>query len=106
MELLYGTHKVVLFKCEWWDVHTTRGVKEDQYGFIMINTTRRLSTDEPYVLASQAEQVYYVNDIQDPKWYVVVKTKPRDYLTLLPLMKKMPVLNQVNPVPKLAKKMK
>ncbi|CAD6269634.1 unnamed protein product [Miscanthus lutarioriparius] len=71
VELLYGTHKVVLFKCEWWDVHTTRGVKEDKYGFIMINTTRRLSTDEPYVLASQAEQVYYVNDTQDPKWYVV-----------------------------------
>ena len=61
----YGTHKVVLFKCEWWDVHTTRGVKEDMYGFIMINTTRKLSTDEPYVLASQAEQVYYVNDTQD-----------------------------------------
>ncbi|XP_066321900.1 uncharacterized protein [Miscanthus floridulus] len=84
VELLYGTHKVVLFKCEWWDVHTTRGVKEDKYGFIMINTTRRLSTDEPYVLASQAEQVYYVNDTQDPKWYVVVKTKPRDYFDTPP----------------------
>ncbi|CAD6264402.1 unnamed protein product [Miscanthus lutarioriparius] len=84
VELLYGTHKVVLFKCEWWDVHTTRGVKEDKYGFIMINTTRRLSTDEPYVLASQAEQVYYVNDTQDPKWYVMVKTKPRDYFDTPP----------------------
>jgi len=84
VELLYGTHKVVLFKCEWWDVHTTRGVKEDKYGFIMINTTRRLSTDEPYVLALQAEQVYYVNDTQDPKWYVVVKTKPRDYFDTPP----------------------
>jgi len=84
VELLYGTHKVVLFKCEWWDVHTSRGVKEDKYGFIMINTTRRLSTDEPYVLASQAEQVYYVNDTQDPKWCVVVKTKPRDYFDTPP----------------------
>lgn len=34
--------------------------------------------DEPYILATQAEQVYYVKDTRDPKWFVVVKTKPRD----------------------------
>ncbi|KAL6624425.1 hypothetical protein ACP70R_031746 [Stipagrostis hirtigluma subsp. patula] len=84
VELSYGLHKVVLFKCDWWDVHTTRGVKEDRYGFTMINTTRKLSTNDPYVLAAQAEQVYYVKDTKDPKWYVVIKTKPRDYYDIPP----------------------
>ncbi|XVF28605.1 hypothetical protein REPUB_Repub15cG0044300 [Reevesia pubescens] len=44
----------------------------------MVNVARRLKTDESYVLASQAEQVYYVKDIKDSNWQVLVKTKPRD----------------------------
>nr|GMD93098.1 Transposon, En/Spm-like protein [Ipomoea batatas] len=32
--------------------------------------------------ASQAEQVYYVSDIKEPNWHVVVKTKPRDFYDL------------------------
>ena len=34
--------------------------------------------DEPYVLASQATQVFYVEDKRQKDWYVVVKTKVRD----------------------------
>ena len=56
-----------------------RGYKEDKYGFILINTKHKLMTNEPYVLASQAEQVYYVKDTKDPNWLLVVKTKPRDW---------------------------
>lgn len=78
IKLTYGTFSVILFKCEWWDVHTKRGVKEDKHRFTLINTSRTLPIDEPYILATQAEQVYYVKDTRDPKWFVVVKTKPRD----------------------------
>ena len=31
-----------------------------------------------HVLASQAQQMYYVKDTKDPNWLVVVNTKPRD----------------------------
>ncbi|KAK8659646.1 hypothetical protein V6N13_029843 [Hibiscus sabdariffa] len=48
----------------------------------MVNVTRQLRTKEPYVLASQAEQVYYVKDIKDLNWQVTVKTKPRDLYDL------------------------
>nr|GMD65987.1 transposon protein, putative, CACTA, En/Spm sub-class, expressed [Ipomoea batatas] len=48
----------------------------------MVNITRKLQTDEPYVLASQAEQVYYVSDIKEPNWHVVVKTKSRNFYDL------------------------
>ena len=34
--------------------------------------------DEPYVLASQATQVFYVEDKRQKDWYVVVKIKARD----------------------------
>ena len=34
--------------------------------------------DEPYVLASQATQVFYVEDKRHKDWYVIVKTKARD----------------------------
>ncbi|KAK8492476.1 hypothetical protein V6N11_021142 [Hibiscus sabdariffa] len=42
----------------------------------------KLRTEEPYVLASQAEQVYYVKDIKDLNWQVAVKTKPCDLYDL------------------------
>ena len=34
--------------------------------------------DEPYVLASQATQVFDVEDKRHKDWYVVVKTKAKD----------------------------
>ncbi|GMI86518.1 hypothetical protein HRI_002321100 [Hibiscus trionum] len=48
----------------------------------MVNMTRKLRTEEPYVLASQAEQVYYVKDIKDSNWQVALKTKSRDLYDL------------------------
>ncbi|KAF7832267.1 uncharacterized protein G2W53_014600 [Senna tora] len=79
-ELNYiGNRKVYLFKCHWWDVaHFERGYKVDKYGFVSVNTKRSLNTNEPFVLASQAKQVFYFDDISDPGWLVVVKTNPRD----------------------------
>ena len=43
----------------------------------MIHTGDRL-IDEPYVLASQASQVFYMKDVRHKDWMVVVKTKPRE----------------------------
>ncbi|XP_031265479.1 uncharacterized protein LOC116123878 [Pistacia vera] len=75
IELQYLNEKrIVLFKCDWWDVHVIgRGVKNDKYGFVSVNTTRKLYTDEPFVLASQAQQICYVNDGSNPNWLVVLK---------------------------------
>jgi len=35
-------------------------------------------TNESYVLASQAQQVYCVKDTKNLNWLVIVKTRPRD----------------------------
>jgi Domain of unknown function (DUF4216) len=77
-----GGNKVVLFICHWFDVHNRgRGYKIDfNTGFTLVNADRELCTNatDPYILASQAKLTYYVRDIKDPKWLIVIKTQPRD----------------------------
>lgn len=83
-ELRYvGNRKVHLFKCHWWDVALLgRGYKIDKYGFTSVNTHCALNTNEPFVLASQSEQVFYLKDMVDKDWLVVVKTNPRDLFNM------------------------
>ncbi|XP_070038020.1 uncharacterized protein [Nicotiana tomentosiformis] len=74
VELQYFEGKqIVLFKCDWWDVdHIGKGVKIDKHDFVSVNTNRKLATNEPFVLASQAEQVFYVKDNLHSNWSVVL----------------------------------
>lgn len=73
--------KVVLFKCDWLD-GTSRtigqGVKKDRYGFNLVNFNKISSSDDPFILASQALLVFYVEDPTYIEWHVASKTKPRD----------------------------
>ena len=84
IELNYSSNiKHVLFKCKWVDNQNRRGYKTDEFGFPMVNFTHSIHggeeiVDEPYVLASQATQVFYVEDKRHKDWCVVVKTKARD----------------------------
>ena len=55
-------NSVVLFKCDWYDVAWEGiGYKRDRHGITSINRTRKLYTQEPFVLACQSIQVYCVN---------------------------------------------
>ncbi|KAG8493493.1 hypothetical protein CXB51_010896 [Gossypium anomalum] len=79
----YGRWKVILFRCDWDDVNTARGIKKDQFGFTMVNFSRLIHTgqqlmDKPYVFSSQVKQVFYSKDPTDEGWYVVLRNTPRD----------------------------
>ena len=51
---------VVLFKCDWFDPTFNRGWKKHKhYDLVEINTKRRFRKYEPFILASQAQQVYF-----------------------------------------------
>lgn len=77
LEVMYPqSRSVLLFRCEW--VDPIRGVKEDELGFTLVNHRVVLKTNEPFVLASQSLQVFYVADSKESNWHVVVVTKPRD----------------------------
>jgi hypothetical protein len=69
----YDMTKYVLFKCDWAD--TTRDIryKVNEYGLVFVNFkklfhTGKLIIDEPYVLTTQVNQVFYVEDERDPSW--------------------------------------
>jgi len=85
LELNYHNKgNVVIFKCDWIDncVHN-KWVKTDQFGITTINFKHLFNTgekisDEPFIFASQAAQVFYVADPTDTEWVVVVQPKNRD----------------------------
>lgn len=84
IELNYnGAFKVILFKCDWYDVHHRVGMKQDDFGFTLLNFTRRIHTgdkfmDDPFVFSSQVEQVFYVQDAKQSDWCIPVRVRPRD----------------------------
>jgi len=68
-ELDYGpTFKVPLFRCSWVNMNVD-GVKADQlYGMTTVDLKNLDHTDDPFVLAKDVAQVFYVKDMS---------TKPR-----------------------------
>ena len=85
LELNYH-HKgnVVVYKCDWVDNRVqNKWVKTDQFGITSVNFKHLFNTgeklsDEPFILASQATQVFYVLDPIYTEWVIVVQPKPRD----------------------------
>jgi hypothetical protein len=76
---------VVLFKCDWVDnrVHD-KWVKTNKFGVTSVNVKHLFNTgekisDEPFILASQAVQVFYVPDPINTEWVVVLQSKSRDF---------------------------
>lgn len=68
--------KVVLFDCDW--ISNGSRKKEDENGFTLLNFESLKPHNEPFILACQAQQVFYVAYPIDKGWKVVIKTTPRD----------------------------
>ncbi|KAL4554169.1 hypothetical protein LXL04_039706 [Taraxacum kok-saghyz] len=66
---------VPLFKCKW--VENERGVKVDEHGFTLANLSTHGYVSEPFILARQASQVFFVEDPMDTRWHVVLHGKRR-----------------------------
>jgi len=79
--------EVVLFQCDWYDVPAAnrnkgRGYKKDKYGIIDIDTTRLRYVEDPYIMGTQAELVFYVKSPKNPVWSTVVRIKPRNLFAM------------------------
>jgi len=62
-ELHYPGHvdlKIVVFKYDWYDSKVGRGIRKNKSGIIDINAKRHYEEYDPFVLASQTDQVCYV----------------------------------------------
>ncbi|CAH1449646.1 unnamed protein product [Lactuca virosa] len=81
IELNYsGFIRVVLFKCDWVDIN--RGCKKDD-SVTLMNFSYKAYTgtnlmDDPFILASQADTVFYGIDPKHKYWEVVRHVKVRD----------------------------
>ncbi|XP_057442542.1 uncharacterized protein LOC130734207 [Lotus japonicus] len=78
---------VILFNCDWFEAPSEgrnqgREYKKDDYGFISVDITRLFYKNDPFILGSQAELVYYVQYSGKENWYSVVKVKPRHIFDL------------------------
>ncbi|KAG8391025.1 hypothetical protein BUALT_Bualt01G0145100 [Buddleja alternifolia] len=83
VHLAYGPDKRVTHY-EACIVNGIRSVQKDKYGCTSINTSKPWKTNEPYVLASQAQQVFYVNDIKlGNDWKVVIEAQGRSSWNIL-----------------------
>nr|XP_043616177.1 uncharacterized protein LOC122588102 [Erigeron canadensis] len=82
VELNYSSKiRVVLFRCDW--VDTDRGCKRDEFGITLVNFSHLVHTganllDDPFVLASQVDKVYYAQDPKLKDWFVARHVKVRD----------------------------
>ncbi|KAK9993895.1 hypothetical protein SO802_023598 [Lithocarpus litseifolius] len=56
-----GNNHVYLFECDWWDTRDGTGMQRDKH-FTSVNTSRTWYHSDPFILACQASQVFYLND--------------------------------------------
>ncbi|KAL0644553.1 hypothetical protein Bca4012_042843 [Brassica carinata] len=73
--------KCVIFKCEWFDPVENRGVRFNKFGVVDFNSGRRYNKFEPFILASQAEQVSFLPypslRSSGINWLATIKITPR-----------------------------
>ena len=77
-ELDYHNFQVSMFKCNW--VENNTGIKVDDLGFTLVNLNRIGFKSDSFILGSQAKQIFYIEDPQDPAWHVVLATPTRDHM--------------------------
>lgn len=86
VELNYANQgSLVLFKCEW---IKPPGIRVEESGITEINFNHVMKgnelASEPFILASQAKQVYYLQDPIDIDWHAVVYPTTRDFYDMEP----------------------
>jgi hypothetical protein len=69
-EVDYYSFRVPIFLCDW--VESSRGVKVDELGFTLVKLARIGHVNDPFVLATHAKQIFYIEDPLDAEWSVAV----------------------------------
>ena len=72
-EVNYVKFSVCVFKCKW--VDSNIGVRTDDFGFTLVDMKNFAYKNEPFIMAEQAKQVFYVQDPCDERWSVVLHEK-------------------------------
>ncbi|RZB86718.1 hypothetical protein D0Y65_026692 [Glycine soja] len=103
----YTEFRVPVFKCKW--VNANTGVRQDEMGFTLVDLNKVGYMDEPFIMAQQARQVFYVEDPCDSRYSVVLQGRPSglndahdptmlDIMEAPPFSKIMPNINDAHDV--------
>ncbi|XP_042387441.1 uncharacterized protein LOC121979516 [Zingiber officinale] len=77
-ELDYHQFHVPLFKCAW--VANDKGIiNNDECGFTLVNLNKRGHKNDEFLLASQVNQVFYIDDPLTKGWSIVLPVPNRCY---------------------------
>jgi len=60
----------------------SRGYSRDKYGVIDVDTSRFRYSNEPYILVTRAEPVFFVNLVNKLGWSSVVAVRPRNLFAM------------------------
>jgi hypothetical protein len=71
-ELDYVFFKISLFRCRWVNLQST---KVDKYGFTTVDLRRVGFKDDPFILANQAHQVFYLEDTSNKNLHIAMHGK-------------------------------
>jgi hypothetical protein len=74
-ELDFDGFKIPLFRCNW--VDATRGVVQDKYGCISVDLNHQGYKLEPFMLAKNIGQVFYVPYATNKRLMMVIPRKQR-----------------------------
>jgi len=67
-EVNYVKFSVCVFKCKW--VNSNIDVWTNDFGFTLVDLKKLAYQNEPFIMAEQAKQVFYVQDPCDERWSV------------------------------------
>lgn len=74
----YNVFYVPIFRCQW--AVKGNGVKiEDGFTLVNLNQSQASFLKDPFILASQAKQVFYSREDDTSNWFVVLKGSTRRY---------------------------
>ncbi|TYK00984.1 transposase [Cucumis melo var. makuwa] len=76
-EVSYNTFNTVLFKCKW--VENENGVRIDDLHFTLVDLSRIRHSSDSFIIATYGQQVFYVSDLVDPRWSIVVRPPQKDF---------------------------
>jgi len=72
-ELYYVKFIVCAFKCKW--VDSNMGVRTNDFEFTLVDLKKLAYQNEPFIMAKQAKQMFYVQDPCDERWSMALHRK-------------------------------
>ena len=95
VEITYRQKSVFLFKCKWWDLRSKGSIRVDG-SVTSIKVNRTWYDDDPYILASQVKQVFYLKDMKNgPDWRVVQRFMHRHIYDMATTVEEVNILTYV-----------